>query len=73
MEPLRCAFCEWKLMFRSAQLLQHVDLRLQRKLMKEIFYHYGRNEIIKISELKLSITIFGRRLKIRGELKFYEA
>lgn len=41
--------------------------------MKEIFYHYGRNEIIKISELKLSITIFGRRLKIRGELKFYEA
>jgi len=41
--------------------------------MKKIFYNYGRNEIIKIGELKLSIIVCGRRLKIRRELKFYEA
>jgi hypothetical protein len=60
-------------MFGSAQLLQHVDLSLQRKLNEKIFYNYGRNEIIKIGELKLSIIVCGRRLKIRRELKFYEA
>jgi hypothetical protein len=41
--------------------------------MKKIFYKYGRNEIIKIGELKLNIIVCGRRLKIRGDLKFYEA
>ncbi len=40
--------------------------------MKKIFYNYGRNEIIKIGELKLSIIVCGRRLKVRGGLKIYE-
>jgi hypothetical protein len=60
-------------MFGSAQLLQHVDLSCKGNLMKNIFYNYGRNEIIKIGELKLSIMVCGRRLKIRRGLKFYEA
>ncbi len=37
LEPFRCAFCEWKLMFGSAQLFQLVDLNLQRKFNQEDF------------------------------------